>query len=381
MLVRDLAEAMGKIAPLELAESWDNVGLLVGSPERALTGPVLLTIDLTERVLAEAVAAQASAIVAYHPPIWKPFKRVTDSSPPERVILGAIEHGIAIYSPHTAIDAAPGGMTEWLCEGVGGAGSPGRLGGYYRPIAAHVRRDGLQEVKIVTFAPERDVARLRQALASAGAGLIGRYRVCSFAAPGRGTFLGGEGTHPTVGEAGRLEEVPEVRLEMVCSRTALPIALETLRQFHPYEEPAVDVYELLGRPERSAGLGRRLVLDQPATLAQIAQRLKAHLGITMVKLADCRERDEPVTTVGVCPGSGADLAPLARADGCQVYVSGEMTHHEVLAELHAGMSVILCGHVNTERGYLARLADRLNEILPGVRATVSQTDRSPFVPV
>src|SRR5690606_27066841 len=107
-----------------------------------------------------------------------------------------------------------------------------------------------------------------KALASAGAGIIGKYQVCSFAAPGLGTFFGGEGASPTTGQAGRLENVPEVRLEMVCSKAALALAMETLERFHPYEEPAVDVYELVGRPLRHAGAGRRLSLDQPATLAE-----------------------------------------------------------------------------------------------------------------
>ncbi len=380
MNVADLARAMETIAPLSLAEAWDNAGLIVGSPERRLTGPVYLAIDLTEPVLAEAVAAKASAIIAYHPPIWDPVRRLTDGTPKERVILGAIESGIAIYSPHTALDAAPDGLTDWLCEGLSG-GAEGKIAGDCRAIAPHARRDETSEVKIVTFVPESAVEAVRNALATAGAGIIGHYRVCSFAAAGTGTFLGDDASQPAVGEKGRLEHVAELRLEMVCSRAAVPLALETLRRFHPYEEPAVDVYDLLPRPERNKGLGRRLVLDQATTIGALAERLKKHLGITMVKVARAGAQDAPVTRVGICAGSGSDLAPLARRDGCDVYVTGEMTHHEVLAELNARMSVILAGHTNTERGYLPRLARRLKTLLPAARVEVSKADRSPFVPV
>src|SRR5262245_49077311 len=111
MKVRDLAAAMESIAPARLAEEWDNVGLILGSGESPLSGPVLLTIDLTEAVLAEAVKARASAILAYHPPIWEPIKRVNDSTPKGRVLLGALSAGIAVYCPHTSLDAAPGGLT------------------------------------------------------------------------------------------------------------------------------------------------------------------------------------------------------------------------------------------------------------------------------
>lgn len=381
MRVTDLVRAMEAIAPLNLAEPWDNVGLLVGSMDREMSGPIVLTIDLTERVLAEATGARASAVVAYHPPIWEGMKRITGATPRGRVLLGAMEAGMAVYSPHTALDAAAGGVTDWLCEGISGGGAEGRIAGDCRALLPHVAREATQEVKIVTFVPERSADELRNALASAGAGIIGGYQVCSFATMGTGTFFGGAGTHPSVGAPGRLERAAELRLEMVCSKAALPLAMEVLRRFHPYEEPAVDVYELLGRPERSQGPGRRLVLDQPATMATLAERLKAHLGIAVVNVARAGDEDRPISTIGVVPGSGASMAAAARADGCEVFITGEMKHHELLDALNAGTSVILAGHTNTERGYLPRLARRLSAALPGASVVVSQQDRSPRVPV
>ncbi len=380
MNVSHLAQALQSIAPLELAANWDNTGLLLGSADHALSGPVLLTIDLTERVLAEAVARKASAVISYHPPIWEPLKRITGETPRGRILLGAMRAGIAVYSPHTALDAAPGGMTDWLCEGLSG-GSEGTIGGDCRAIEPHIAREPTQQVKIVTFVPEKAVDGVRSALATAGAGIIGGYQVCSFSTLGTGTFLGGKDTKPAVGQPGRLEQIPEYRLEMVCSKAALPLAMETLLRFHPYEEPAVDVFELLGRPQRHHGPGRRLVLDQPATVAQLAERLKQHLSISVVNIALAWDHDKPLTHVGVCPGSGASLAGPARADGCDVYVTGEMQHHDVIAALHNGLSLILAGHTNTERGYLPRLARRLGSLLHGVEFIVSAVDKSPRVPV
>lgn len=378
MRVRDLAAAMARLAPLDLAEPWDNVGLLAGAEDDELRGPVLLAIDLTERVLDEAVAAKASTVVAYHPPIWEPMRRVTDATVAGRIMVRALRAGLAIYSPHTALDAAPGGVTDWLCDGL--AGEHGG-GADRRALVPGARLNPTEELKIVTFVPPDALERVRNALAAAGAGIIGQYRVCSFSVPGTGTFLGAEGTHPAVGQPGRLEEVSEWRLEMVCSRSALPLAMATLRQFHPYEEPAVDVYALLPRPDRSAGAGRRLVLDQPATLSDLAERLKRHLGIPVVNVAAAHDSGVRVSRIGVCPGSGAALAPVAAADGCEVFITGEMKHHEVLAALHRGMSVILAGHTNTERGYLPILAGRLAEVLDRIEVRVAASDRSPRVPV
>jgi len=345
---------------------------------------VLLTIDFTEPVLDEALEMKAGAIVSYHPPIWDPLQRVTDGSPRERIVLRAIESGVAIYSPHTALDAAPGGMTDWLCEGIAGTGESGRMAGDCRALAPAMASDPLQDVKIVTFLPESAVDHVRASLASAGAGTIGAYKVCSFATLGSGTFFAEEGANPTVGAPGRLEHVAEVRLEMVCSKAALPLAITTLRQFHPYEEPAFDVYQLLPKPDRAVGAGRRIVLDQPVTVTELAKRVLAHLdgpfGRPAVRIAHAFA-DRQVSHVGVVPGAGASLAAAARAEGCEVFVTGEMKHHEVIAAVNSGMSVIVAGHTNTERGYLPRLAKRLGEQLGGVSVRVARSDTDPLVSV
>jgi len=381
MRVQSLIDAMEQVAPARYAEPWDNVGLLVGDPEAPLKGPILLTIDLTERVLEEAVLARAAAIVAYHPPIFAPLKRLTRDDARQRIVLTCAARNIAIYSPHTALDAAPGGVTDWLCECLSASDEPGRIAGDCRALQPHIRTDAGQELKIVTFVPPDHADALRSALATAGAGIIGDYTQCSFTMQGSGTFFGADSTTPAIGERGRLERIVEIRIEMVCSKAALPIAMETLRRFHPYEEPAVDVYELLPRPERSVGAGRRVTLDQPATLRQLGERMKDRVGCAMVKLAAVEDPDAEVRMVGVCPGAGASLAPAAAAEHCEAFVTGEMKHHEVMEQLHGGMSILLGGHTSTERGYLPRLAHRLTDHLDGATVQVSDRDRSPLIPV
>lgn len=382
--VGDLIRAMETVAPAGLAEPWDRVGLHVGSASAALSGPVLLTIDLTESVMAEAVGLGARAVVAYHPPIWKPLDRLTDATPAERIVRSAVEHGVAVYSPHTALDAAPGGVTDWLCEGIAGLadGEPpgGRVAGDRRALEPAARPGGGGRVKVVVFVPEASLAEVRNAMATAGAGMIGAYRVCSFAGPGEGTFLGGPGASPAVGQRGTLERVAEHRLEMVCARSALPLVVETLRHFHPYEEPAVDVYELIDEPVRGTGPGRRLVLDRPVTMRDMAGRLAAHLGHSRMKVAiPDGEADRPVRRVGVVPGAGGALIERAAMEGCEAFVTGEMKHHDILAAMSMGLRVLLAGHTNTERGFLPRLAARLEALLPGVRIMSGTLDRDPLV--
>ena len=370
---------MMAIAPLSYAESWDRVGLLVGRKDAPLHGPVTLTIDLTEAVLDEALRSKSSAVIAYHPTLWDPLTRLTADSPGERVILRAAESRVAIYSPHTALDAATGGINDWLCEGL--SGGTGKILGDCRSLRPLSQQAATHQLKIVTFVPLSEVDRLRGALATAGAGNIGEYTLCSFASEGTGTFLGSDASHPRRGDRGTFERVPEMRLEMVVSRKALSLALETLRQFHPYEEPAVDVYELLPQPARGIGAGRRLMLDHDVSIAELAGRMKKHLGVQSVMAAMPAGGDVTtrVSRIGVCAGAGAALVGAAIEDGCQLFMTGELKHHEVMAALKSGIGVMVAGHTNTERGYLPRLASRLQAAVPGLTCLVAQSDRDPLM--
>jgi len=385
MNVQRLIDAMQAIAPLELAAGWDNVGLLLGSPGDPLPAGarVLLTIDVTAAVMVEAggaAGASAAAIIAYHPPIFEPIKRLNGTDPMHRVLLAAARQGTAIFSPHTALDAAPDAMSDWLADAVmEGGGAAGSATGDRRALIPHAALRSSEQVKIVTFVPLAKVEAVRGALASSGAGQIGAYSACSFAIPGTGSFLGAPDTRPAVGQPGRLEEAGEVRLEMVCSLAALALAIEALRQFHPYQEPAIDVYPLHPQPRRGAGIGRRVVLDRPVTTAALAARVRAWLGVKAVHLAQSGPESKLLSSIAVCPGAGGSLWETARAQGCEVFITGEMKHHEVLAAVRSGISVVLAGHTNTERGYLPRLRERLAKMMPEVVFAVSTADRDPLV--
>jgi len=396
MLVRDICHALESIAPLRLAAEWDNVGLLLGSGEWDATG-ILLTIDTTDAVIEEAAKGGEQLIVSYHPPIFHAMKRVTDATDRQAIVLRAARAGIALYSPHTALDSAPGGVNDWLASGLGQ--------GDVRALRMHHDLPESEQTKVVTFCPAEAVERIRNGLATVGAGRIGDYQLCSFEISGAGTFLGGEKTNPAVGERGTPQRVNEVRLEMVCPRAALGLAVVTLRQFHPYEEPPIEVYQLHARPMRSTGQGRRVILDSPVAISTLVDRIKNHLGVKRVQVAqgvwnersgnaekrvasqstlasspstaNSARRVAPpqsgmVNCIGLCAGAGGDLVDDAIDQGCQVFLTGEMRHHDVLAAQARGCTVIVAGHTNTERGYLPRLQEKLATALPGVNIRVSK---------
>lgn len=365
--------ALEAIAPPAYAASWDNVGLLLRPSRPRKVQRVLLAIDLTAAVLEEAIAARAELIVAYHPLIFDPLGRLDSRDAKQAVVVRAIEKRIAVYSPHTALDAAGGGINDWLVEGLGEVKEA-------RPIEPHIAADPGADYKLVVTVPTEDADALRDGLAAAGAGQIGNYSRCSFNVAGEGTFFGSDQANPRKGERGRLERVDELRMEMVCPALKLAAVRAALYEAHPYEEPAWELYPLAGKPVPGVGQGRVAALERPVKFDTIVLRMKSHLGLENVRIAPApaHEAGEPVERIAVCPGAGGSLF-RGCAGEAEVYITGEMRHHDVLALNAAGASVILTDHTNTERPYLPRLAERLTgELGAAVKIAVSERDRDPL---
>lgn len=364
---QQVEQALDELAPFRLAESWDNVGVLLAT-SRPRLARVLLTIDLTEAVLEEAIADGTEGIIAYHPPIFSPIKRLADRDRTERTLRRAAAEDLWIASPHTALDAAAGGLNDWLAAGAG----VGRI----MPLLHASEARPHQALKILTYLPAEAVAGVRSAMAEAGAGRIGEYAHCSFTGMGEGTFLGSDHANPAVGRRGRLESVEERRFEMVCGDAALPRVVAALRASHPYEEPPIKIHRLEPPPIADAGSGRSNELEREIPISELAQRFKRHLKLDAVEVADAGRRR--VRRVGVCAGSGGSLIDAAIAAGCDAFVTGEMTHHNVLEANERGLAVLLAGHTNTERPFLPTLARRLRSALPGLAIRVSRRDRHPL---
>lgn len=371
LTIQTLCDAMSRIAPPHLAQSWDNVGLLAGDPAAPLRR-VLLCIDLTAAVLAEAKRARAGAIVSYHPPIFKPVKslvrRADDAAPGPGVVFDAVAAGIAVYSPHTALDAADGGTGDALAR-LCGATIVGPLD--------HAPQPGSQrEVKLVTFVPQAQLERVASAMFAAGGGRIGLYEQCSFRIPGRGTFFGTEGTDPAVGRRGRLEQVDEVRLELVCPTGRLPEIVAAMRAAHPYEEPAFDVYPLAAKPT-AIGIGRLARLPKPVALNALAAQLAKACGAAAPQIVGDPKRR--VQMLAILAGSAGRVhEDFPRSLSADVLITGEIRHHDARTFEGRGWSAIALGHFASERPVLPLLAESLRRELPAVAAAISAADRDPF---
>ena len=117
MKIKDIAEKIEKIVPLKLAQDWDNVGLLIGNPQRNVKN-ILLTIDVTGEVFAEAKRLRTDLIISYHPVIWDGIKKITTDNQ-SSIVYDLIQADIAVFSIHTALDAAAGGVNDGLAEIIG----------------------------------------------------------------------------------------------------------------------------------------------------------------------------------------------------------------------------------------------------------------------
>ena len=254
----EIINLLKEIAPLHLAETWDNVGLLVDPPSAAQVDTVFLTIDLTEEVLDEAIEAGAQLIVAYHPPIFSGLKRLTMGNSTQRVVLRALAAGVSIYSPHTALDAAPGGLCDWLLEAFGAVER-------VRPITAHRTHPGGHSHGL-QVAPS---ARQTPAVAALLADLT----------PLDGLWVG-----------------PEGAVERVASALASAGVLAPVQRF-----------EQVGRAE--TGAGRRAQISEPQPLDDVVHALKAHLDLPYLRVAAANAHldGEPIRSVAVCPGAGGSL--------------------------------------------------------------------------
>lgn len=363
--LKDIVAVLDDLAPLRYAESWDNVGLLVGDPS-ADVARVLVTVDYTAAVAEEARAAGAELVVAYHPPMFAAVKR----APNDALWVDAIKRGVALYSPHTALDVAKDGTNDFLADACGVDAKERRA------IRAHAAKDA--HYKLVTFVPEDAVEKVSEAVFAAGAGRIGAYTHCSFRLSGTGTFFGEEGTNPAVGEKGKLETAAEVRLETLVGIGKIDAVVAAMRRVHPYEEPAFDIVRLAPAGEAPAiGLGRIGPVIREAPRASLIEKLKGALGVSHLLVAG--PTDGNAKRVAVAAGAGGELLEEAIRAKADVFVTGEIRHHDALGAARRGVTVIAALHSNSERAAVRAYAKRIAERAAGVDVVSSQADADPFV--
>ena len=365
-IVSDVLADLDAWAPQGQKADFDRVGLQVGDASAEVSG-VVVALDLTPAVIAEAERAGAEMIVAHHPLLFKPVGQVTASHPVGGLVWRLARAGISFVAVHTNLDAAWGGVSFALAERIG-VGDLEILS----PLPDVMRT-------VVTFAPESAADAVRQSMAEAGAGRVGDYAGCSFSAAGTGRFVPLDGAQPAVGTVGQPHAEPEVRIEAVVPAWRVPAVRRAIAEAHPYQTPLVDVYANESRATRQ-GYGAVGRLPEPEPLAAFLARVRDALGAGALRYVG--DDGQSVSRVAVCGGSGLSFLPDALRAGADAFVTADVTYHRWFEALGAdgrpAISLVDAGHYETETVAEVLLAERLSESFPDLDVRRTETRTSPM---
>lgn len=330
--VKDVIKEIDRLAPPDLAESWDPIGLSFGSLKQPVKR-VLIALDIDKNTIEEAKKKQVDLIVTHHPAIFKAQKTLNQEDERRKQYIDLIKSDIAVYSAHTNLDAAEGGMNDWLADSL----SISQTG---RQIMSVSLERGFK--KLAVYVPDYASDKVRSALHAAGAGEIGDYKDVSYTLSGYGRFTPQEGADPTEGEIGKEERIHEERIEMMVKDADVLRCIEALKEAHPYEEPVFDIFTLEYQSE-SFGLGRVGELDEPVKAADLAEKVNEQFDVDGVRVGSV-DPDRKHKKIAVLGGSGEKYYNEALKKGATLYVTGDISYHGAQDMLRDGMDFIDAGH-------------------------------------
>lgn len=361
----EIVQLFEQFAPKKYALEGDKIGLQVGRLNKPVE-KVLVTLDVTEAVVDEAVEKEVQLIIAHHPPIYRPLQKIDMETAAGRILEKLIKHDIAVYAAHTNLDVARGGVNDLLAEALGLTNTEVLVPTYEEPLK-----------KLVVFVPEENAKEVKQAIGDAGAGAIGEYTHCAFSAAGIGQFLPGEGTNPYIGQQGKLEEVREIRVETIVPESIEKKVISAMLKAHPYEEVAYDLYPLENKNE-PLGLGR--IGEVPKmSLKEFAEHVKKALDIPAVRVVG--DLNAEISKVALLGGDGNKYFMSAKFKGADVYVTGDIYYHTAHDALMVGLNMIDPGHYAEKvmkKGVVRVMSGLCREKNLAVSFLESEVDTNPF---
>ena len=361
MKVADIVQILENFAPKSNAESFDNVGLLVGAQQAEVQG-ILITLDCLESVVEEAMQKNCNLIVTFHPIIFSGLKSLTGKNYVERAVIKAIQNQVNIYAVHTNLDTAKEGVNFEICN---------RL--EVKNIRPLIPKNRCIK-KLQTYIPSGYFFRVQKALFEAGAGEIGNYKNCSFSVLGKGTFLPTEKAHPFIGEANKLEEAEELMLSVIFEDYKETQVLKALKNSHPYEEIAYEIYTL-DNENQDLGMGRIGELEQEISETEFLKRLKTALPTDCIRHTALLGK--PIKKVAVLGGSGSFAISDAISAGADVFVTADIKYHEFF---QAERKILLAdvGHYESEQ-FTKNLIHNLlkDKIKENIPVTISELNTNP----
>ncbi|MBN8575583.1 MAG: Nif3-like dinuclear metal center hexameric protein [Cytophagales bacterium] len=359
--IKEITTRLEQFAPLAYQEDYDNSGLITGNPHAPVTG-VLVTLDCTEAVVAEAIQQNCNLIVAHHPILFRAIKKLTGRNYVERTLIKAIQNNVAIYAIHTNLDNVHAGVNHKIAE---------QLGLQNLRILAPKPATLL---KLVTFIPANHAEQVTQKLFDAGAGQIGNYKDCSFNLVGEGTYRPQAHAKPFKGTTGVLERASEVRVEVILPVVAKDRVIGALKSSHPYEEVAYYL-SVLENENQEVGSGLVGELAEALEPGKFLQHVKQKMQ------ADCvRHTALPTSAirkVAICGGSGSFLLSRAIASGADAFVTADFKYHEFF-DADGKILIADIGHYESEQFTKDLLGAFLKENFPTFAIAFSKVVTNPI---
>ncbi len=359
--LKEIIEVIESFAPVSFQEDYDNSGLQTGYPQMEING-ALVTLDVTEKVIAEAIEKGCNLIVSHHPLTLKGIRSITGKTEPERIIIAAIQNNIAIYSAHTNLDRVENGVSTILAHKLG-----------LENIKILQPGENLL-LKMVTFVPSQYSDEVREAIFSAGAGVIGNYDGCSYNLTGKGTFRAGKNTNPFVGEKEQLHFETEERIETVVPAYLKNQVLKALVEAHPYEEVAYDFYPVKNL-WRQVGFGAVGNLKKETTEEDFLKFIKKTTGTGCIRHTELRGK--PVKKIAVCGGSGSFILKQAIASGADMLISADFKYHQ-FAEADGKIVIADIGHYESEQYTKEVFFELLTKNFPNFATRLSNVSTNPI---
>ena len=361
MKVKDITKSLQEWAPLPLQESYDNSGLIVGDEEMLIKG-CLISLDLTESVIEEALKNRCNMIISHHPIVFKGIKKLSGSHWVNRCLIKAIKNDLAIYAIHTNLDNVMHGVNGMIAH---------RL----KLINRQVLRPKTNTLhKLVTFVPIKYKSKRQKALHQAGAGDIGNYKECSFNITGEGVFKPTAGANPTLGRQDKLESVKESRIEVILPRHKKDIVLSALNSAHPSEAVA---YYLTSLENNQDNLGAGLIgqLSNPMPIMDFLDHLKSSMDLKHIRHTSLVSKN--IEKIAICGGSGSFLLNDACAFGADIFISADFKYHDFF-EADGRITIADIGHYESEVFTKQLLCDFLNEKFTNIAVRLSEVNTNPI---
>lgn len=334
-----------QFSPKAYAMEGDKIGLQVGDLSRPVKN-VMIALDVLDEVVEEAIAKKVDLIIAHHPPIFRPLKKITNDNPTGRLMEKLIKHDISVYAAHTNLDVAKGGVNDLLSDALGLKNTEVLIPTY---------EDKLK--KLIVYVPKEAADDVKRTLGDAGAGAIGNYTHCLFSTDGQGQFKPGMDTNPYMGTPHILETVQEVKIETVIPASLEKKIIKAMIKAHPYEEVAYDLFDLQISGEQ-LGLGR-IGKCEEMTLADFALHVKKVLEVDTVRVVgDLKAKIKKVAVLG---GDGNKYFSQALFKGADVYVTGDLYYHVAHDAKALGLNIIDPGH-NVEKVMKKGVSKKLTEM-------------------